>query len=513
MGGVVAAGHELTAEAAEIILREGGNAFDATVAAHFAACAAEPVLASLGGGGFLLAKPAGSRPIVFDFFVQTPRSKREAQARDLRSVSVDFGAACQTFHIGYGTIATPGSVKGMFEIHRRLCSMPMRELCAPAIQFAREGVRMNALVAYIAGVVHPIYCANDATRARFGGSGPEGRLTEGDVIRQSEMADALESLAIEGEDLFYRGEIAHIIARECEQHGGLLTREDLECYQVYLREPLINEYQSVQVTTNPPPSSGGILIAFALKLLEAAEIESYPFGSVEHVCTLAEVLNLTQKARVDTLLASGYLDSQRLLDANYLARYRQEISGRASALRGTTHMSAIDSEGNVASLSISNGEGCGEIVPGVGIMLNNMLGEDDLSPHGLEGWQTDQRMSSMMSPSLVRWPNGKLVATGTGGSNRIRTAVLQVLINLINFEMNLEPAVCHPRIHLENNRLSLEGGFDLERLQPLLAAFPEHETWPALNLFFGGAHTVAKMGRQFQGAGDPRRGGVCRILS
>ncbi|HKH20833.1 MAG TPA: gamma-glutamyltransferase, partial [Gammaproteobacteria bacterium] len=122
-------------------------------------------------------------------------------------------------------------------------------------------------------------------------------------------------------------------------------------------------------------------------------------------------------------------------------------------------------------------------------------------------------MSSMMSPSLMRWPNGKLVATGTGGSNRIRTAVLQVLINLINFEMNLEPAVCHPRIHLENNRLSLEGGFDLERLQPLLAAFPEHETWPALNLFFGGAHTVAKMGRQFQGAGDPRRGGVCRILS
>jgi gamma-glutamyltranspeptidase/glutathione hydrolase len=146
-------------------------------------------------------------------------------------------------------------------------------------------------------------------------------------------------------------------------------------------------------------------------------------------------------------------------------------------------------------------------------MLNNMLGEDDLNPHGLHGWQEDQRMSSMMAPSLVLRPDGAVMATGSGGSSRIRTAILQVLINLIDFRLDVETAVCSPRIHLEGNRLSLEGGFDLERLKPLFVDFPEHEIWPALNLFFGGAHTAMKAERGFQGAGDPRRGGVSRVVA
>jgi gamma-glutamyltranspeptidase / glutathione hydrolase len=510
--GVIAAGHELTVRAAEMILREGGNAFDAIVAAHFAACAAEPVLTSLGGGGFLLAKPAGARPMIFDFFVHTPRRKAPPEARDLQAVHLDFGTARQTFHIGQGTVATPGAVKGACEIHRLLCTMPMRELCAPAIAFAREGVRMNALVASIAHVVHPIYTATEAARAIFGGSGPDGRLTADDVLRQPVLADFLEVLAIEGDDLFYRGEIAQLIARESAQHGGQLTREDLERYEVILREPLEITYRDATVLSNSPPASGGVLTAFALKLLEPLRVGSDRQGSAAHLRQLAEVMRLTQKARVETLKPDGYLDARRLLDAGFLDLYRREIAGHVSVSRGTTHMSIIDGRGNVASLSCSNGEGCGAIVPGTGIMLNNMLGEDDLSPHGLHGWREDQRMSSMMAPSLVVRPGGVLIATGSGGSNRIRTAILQVLVNLIDFRMDVEPAVCTPRIHVEGEKLSVEGGFDVERLGPLLAEFPEHEIWPSLNLFFGGAHTVMSGARGFQGAGDPRRDGVARVL-
>ena len=131
--GVVAAGHELTVQAAEVVLREGGNAFDAILAAHFAACAAEPVLASLGGGGFMLAKPHESRPIVYDFFVHTPKHKRPSHELDFRPIVADFGTAQQEFHIGQGTIATPGSIKGVCQIHRDLCSIPLTDIIAPAL--------------------------------------------------------------------------------------------------------------------------------------------------------------------------------------------------------------------------------------------------------------------------------------------------------------------------------------------------------------------------------------------
>jgi len=512
MRGVIAAGHELTVHAAEVVLREGGKAFDAIVAAHFAACVAEPILTSLGGGGFLLAKPASGQPLVFDFFVHTPYEKRTPEALDAREVAIDFGPARQSFHIGRGTSATPGVVKGVFEAHRRLCTMPMRELCAPAIRYAREGVRMNALLAYIAGVVHPIYTESPAARAIYGGSGPHARLLEGDIIRQPALAETLEALAIEGDDLFYRGEIAHLIARDGEQGGGLLTRADLERYAVELREPLITEYRDVTIMTNPPPSSGGILIAFALKLLDGARLGAHTFGSIEHLRLLAKVMRATSSARVEALQPDGYLDPRKLLDAHYLARYRQQVIGRPRATRGTTHISVIDGKGNVASMSLSNGEGCGEIVPGTGIMLNNMLGEDDLSPHGLKNWRPGLRMSSMMAPSLVLRPRGEVIATGSGGSNRIRTAILQVLINLVDYDMDVEPAVRSPRIHMEGDKLSLEGGLAIEKLEALLAAFPEHETWPELNLFFGGAHTVMRAESGFRGAGDPRRGGVSRIV-
>ncbi|MCP3979117.1 MAG: gamma-glutamyltransferase [bacterium] len=515
--GVVAAGHEQTARAAEAILREGGNAFDAALGAMVAACVTEPVLASLGGGGFLLAHPSRGKSLVYDFFVHTPRTRVAEEHLDFRPMEADFGTVKQTFHFGRGSIATPGLIRGLFEVHRDLGSMPMRDVVAPALQMAREGVRVNALQAYILQVVSPIFVACPQVLEAFGSPREEGGLVvEGDVLRMPEMADTLEILSIEGDDLFYRGEIAQLIDHECREGGGCLRLDDLEHYEVLRREPLTVDYRDVRVQTNPPPSSGGILVGFALRLLQQLrDFGASSFGSHRHLSLLAKCMELTNKARVDAHAddASAHLDNALLLDGTLLGRYREEILGRAEALRGTTHVNVIDADDNVATLTVSNGEGCGYLLPRTGIMLNNMLGEEDLNPQGFHCWEPDERMTSMMSPSLIYWKDGRIVATGSGGSNRIRTAILQVIVNLVDHGMSVEDAVASPRIFHEGDTLSVENGFRDSELSGLLEDFPRHELWGEQNLYFGGAHTVEhEAGGGFHGAGDPRRGGVCLVV-
>jgi gamma-glutamyltranspeptidase/glutathione hydrolase len=513
--GIIAAGHELTVQAAEAMLRAGGNAFDAVLAAHFAACVAEPVLASLGGGGFLLACKPHAKPLIYDFFTHTPQHKRPVHELDFRPIVADFGTAQQEFHIGQGTIATPGSVKGVFEIHHDLCSMPLREIVAPAVQFAREGVRLNSLQAYIFNIVSPIYSATPETRQIYCSLDSGDRLVgEGEIIRQPELADTLEILAIEGVDLFYRGEIAQAIVRSCVQGGGHLTLNDLGQYDVMRRAPLVLIYRGAQVLTNPPPSSGGLLIAFGLELLKNVKPGLSEFGSAAHLITLAQVMALTNKARAQVLDRFDDVEkaSDLLLSTAHLKPYFAAVANHMQRMRGTTHMSVMDARGNLASMTVSNGEGCGSIVSSTGIMLNNMLGEQDLSPQGFHLWQENQRISSMMAPTMVQYPDGSQLATGSGGSNRIRTALLQVLVNLLDFGMPVEQAVRSPRIHLEGEKLSVEGGFQSREVEQLVALYAEHEVWYDLNLFFGGVHTVTNDAGGFIGEGDPRRGGVCRVV-
>jgi gamma-glutamyltranspeptidase/glutathione hydrolase len=198
-----------------------------------------------------------------------------------------------------------------------------------------------------------------------------------------------------------------------------------------------------------------------------------------------------------------------LLDPKYLAIYKEQLAGRIRSRRGTTHISVIDGEDNVASLSLSNGEGSGYVIPDTGIVLNNMLGEEDLNPAGFHCWPEGERMTSMMAPTIGLFPDGRQIATGSGGSNRLRTAILQVLMNLIDFNMDVEQAVNAPRIHYEDGLLSIEGGFDEKRIGAMLEAYPDHQVWEERNLFFGGVHTVISGGKGFGGAGDPRRSGVC----
>jgi gamma-glutamyltranspeptidase/glutathione hydrolase len=517
---VVACGHPATTDAAAAVLDEGGNAFDAALAAMCAACVAEPVLASLGGGGFLLVRPtAGNRQggaVVYDFFPQTPGQRLAESERGFFPVHADFGGVRQEFRIGMGSVATPGVVRGLFEAHRDLGYMPLRRIVEPACALARAGIRIDALQAYMFRVIAPIFQSTPESLATFSSRKDSARLVgEGEILAIPEFADTLETLAIEGDGLFYRGEIADRIVGLCRAHGGHLVAADLDRYRVERRKPLTIRAFANTVHLNPPPSCGGILIAFALQLLQGSDLAALPFGTGAYLWRLVQVMDLTNRARLEQAIHD--LEPERavaaLLDPRLVAAYRREILDRPFTTRGTTHISVLDGDGNAAALSLSNGEGCGHLIPGTGIMLNNVLGEEDINPHGLQRWPCASRLASMLAPTLALGDDGAMTVLGSGGSNRLRTAILQVLLDLMVFEMPVEEAVAMPRIHFENGRLSVEPGFRDDAVDALAPRIAEIERWREQNMFFGGVHSVRRDGKGgLSGAGDPRRGGCARIV-
>ncbi len=508
--GVVACGHPLTAEAAADVLADGGNAFDAMIAAVFTACLAEPVLSSIGGGGFCLARRA-SEVKVFDFFTQTPKLRLKPEEAEFYSATVDFGSTTQEFHIGNAAVAVPGIVHGLFSIHQHLGSIPMPRLAEYAINLAKRGVMVNEYQAYIYSLVSPIFLDTASSRALFESKREPGQIAKtGEVLTNLEFADFLDVLSREGADLFYKGEIAALIERECAA-GGSLCQDDLAAYQTEIRAPFEFDFNGWRVSTNPPPSAGGSLIGFAMKLLESGLEASDGFGSLAHLGILRDAMALTSEARLASM--DNHADYAVLHDNDWLARYQKSVMSHARAYRGTTHLSIIDRHGDVAACTISNGEGCGRILPGTGVMLNNMLGEEDLNPGGFFKWQADQRMSSMMAPTLAQGAHGELLATGSGGSNRIRSAITQVLLNKLHYDLPLQAAVDAPRIHFENEVTYIEGGHDSALLSQLIPHCKAHKVWDDKNMFFGGVHS-AMVGRDGRvvGASDPRRGGAVMVV-
>ncbi len=511
--GIVAAGHQETASAATAILAAGGNAFDAALAAMFSSCVCEPVLSSLGGGGFLLAHSQSENPVLYDFFTHTPTHKPPQKEVDFYPIIADFGTAQQEFHIGMGSIAVPGMVRGIYAIHSDRCSLPLEEIMQPALHLAREGVRVNNFQHYISTIVAPIIESSPAAlRLHESYNHPGIIAPEGEIMKQPQMADLFSALAQEGEDLFYRGELAHRLVDDCKSRGGAIRLVDLESYRVEARTPLSLNYRNTRLFTNPAPSIGGTLIAFTLTLLEQEGLCDMPYHGAKHLAHLAHAMRLTQQLRQGHKIDSD-LDaetSQRILGSDFIDSYRDTLRNHASCSRGTTQISVADTKGNMASMTLSNGEGSGYVLPGTGIMLNNMLGEEDINPHGFHQWPEDRRIASMMAPTLAFMPNGDSVATGSGGSNRIRSAILQLLINLIDFKMDIPQAVEQARIHFETDLLNMEHGLPDPSVEELTREFPQHHLWPQKNLFFGGTHTVM-LGENGSphGQGDSRRGGVC----
>ncbi|MEM9483807.1 MAG: gamma-glutamyltransferase [Cyanobacteria bacterium P01_F01_bin.116] len=511
MGGVVAAGHEKTAAAAIEILGQGGNAFDAAVAGVLASCVAESVLTSLAGGGFLLAHTGVAQHVVFDFFSQTPASKKLAHPLDFYPIPVDFGDTVQEFHIGLGSMAVPGVLKGLVHVHQRLGQLPLELVVQPAIALARKGVVVNDFFAYVYTLLKPILLATEGSRAIYA---PNGELLQtGDRLYMPDFADALERLVRQGIESFWQDMAAQIT----QTQGGYLTAEDFANYRVIERQPLCLDYHGTQLLTNPPPSAGGGLIACSLALLADCNLTHH--GSPEHLLALSQVMRLTNVARRDGYDADIHQPgvAEQFLSTGHLQQYRHDLEGAIAALQSTqivnklgstTHLSVIDHDGNAASVTTSNGEGSSYVIPGTGIMVNNMLGEEDLNPHGFHQWTPNQRMSSMMAPTMVLREGRPYLVLGSGGSNRIRTAILQVISNLVDFHMPLEAAVAAPRIHWENDVFHFEPGLNPDALGPIVGD-AKPIWWQTQNMFFGGVHAVGlDETNVLHGAGDSRRRGA-----
>lgn len=508
--GVVASGHKETSRAARILLEEGGNAFDAVLGAMCAACACEPMLASLGGGGFLLAKTAAGESRVFDFFAQTPSAKQGEL--DFYPIQADFGTATQEFHIGMGSIAVPGVVAGLFAVHAAHCKLPLSKIIEPAVMLAREGLRINKLQSYINEILEAIISASPEAKAFATPMFAPGRLAEiGEFIYNPDLADTLETLAASDPRWFYEGDPAIRLVKDCGEKGGLITLADMRAYQVMTRKPVTVETHGARIITNSPPSPGGCLTVFALSLLNPFRNTLDPWGGPAHALALARAMQVSSLVRREHGLEAGLDDdtAATILSGQHLSHWQDTLRSGGLASRGTTHISVADAAGNLASLTLSNGEGSAYVLPRSGIMMNNMLGEEDLNPDGFHRMPPGTRLASMMTPTIASLDDGRWIALGSGGSNRIRSAILQVLVNLLEFDMGLEAAVSAPRLHLEGSQLDLESGFSAAALGALEAEWPGLKQWPGMNLFFGGVHAVERLGDGgFRAAGDPRRGGA-----
>ena len=496
---VIAAGHAATAAAAAEVLRAGGNAFDAAVAAGFASAVAEPMLTSLGGGGFLLARTAVGREVLFDFFVDTPGQGLSDSSLEPHffPVTVHFGGSDQDFNIGLGSVAVPGNLKGYLHVHRQLGRLALTDVLAPAIRLARDGLLLTARIAYMVDILAPILTLTEAGRALYApGRRP---LREGEWFFNPDLAQFLEALPDNGGESLYAGDLARRVAQDMEAGGGLVTAADLGAYQVTERAPLAVGYRGRKVLTNPPPSVGGSLIALSLALLERQDLGSVSWNSAEHLRILVTIMEEVERLRAGGCEAADIIAAGK--DVGRSGRRRRST-------RGTTHVSVADAEGNVASMTTSNGEGSGYIVPRTGIMLNNMLGEDDLHPDGFHASPPGMRVASMMAPSLVLQDGAISLVVGSGGSKRIRTALLQVVSHVVDFGVPVGTAVETPRLHWDGEQVQVEPGFPDSAVKALRRRWPIN-VWAERNMYFGGVNAVSPVGEV---GADSRRGGGTATL-
>ena len=520
MKGAVAAGHPLTAEAGARILAEGGNAFDACIAAAFVSWCVESPLTGPGAGGFLLAHRPGPpvRDELLDFFVAAPGRGSDKPRGEMVAVDVFFSPTnTQVFHVGAASCAVPGAPAGLAEAHRRYGGLPWKEIVRPAVEVARAGVELNEPQAFVHQILDPVLRFGPESRRIYGES---RALRAGDRLPLDDLAETLELLAEEGVEDVYRGDLARRISAHVREQGGLLTEEDLASYAVLERSPVRASFRGHEFVSNPPPSSGGILIAFALGVLDRLDVEA-PSGSAEAVAALAAAMAEATDARGGSFVAdlhSGGLAGRLLSDGRLdeAARHAASAPRRPAAERpktpSTTHISVVDADGNAASLSASTGCGSGIVVPGTGIHMNNMLGEEDLNP---EGWTAEPgaRLTSMMAPSVVVSGGRPRLVVGSAGSIRLRAAIMQIVVNVVQHGMSVEDAVRAPRVHLDGDRLHLEGGFDPGAADRLEEAGFDVVRWDERNLYFGGAAGVALSPEGLEAAGDPRRGGAGIVVA
>jgi gamma-glutamyltranspeptidase / glutathione hydrolase len=428
-------------------------------------------------------------------------------------VDVDFTPeSSQVFKIGAASCAVPGAVAGLEAAHRAYGSLPWRQLAQPAIGLARGGVEVTRPQAYLHAILDLILRHTDEGRVVYGSDGD--RLVAGDRLVLGDLAETLELLADRGARELYLGELGGKLVRYLRELGGEITERDLAEYRVIRRRAVRALFAGHEFLSNPPPSTGGVLIGYALRLLDRLGLGGGP-GTAESIACLVEVMREQSRARGGRFMRELYrgglarrlLDEAALEEAVARVRARSPGSPELAGAGGTTHVSVVDARGNAASMTASTGSGSGMIVPGTGVHLNNMIGEFDLAATGGQR-RPGVRMTSMMSPSLVLREGRTRLVVGSAGSLRLRGAVLQIVVNVVGHGLAVDEAIFRPRVHVEEPDVHCEGGADsaeLDRLEewgyPLIR-------WRRRNLYFGGAAGVeARPDGTLAAAGDPRRGG------
>ena len=502
--GSIAAGSKEAVDSAKIILKKGGNAFDAAVGAVFTSMISEFSLTGAGGGGVLLGMEKGQTPIIYDFFVDCPKLSNKKV--DFEKISVNFGDTIQNFQVGRVSAAIPGNIAGLIDVHTQKGTLPLTEVLEPAIELSKKGIRLSSYQAYINKLIKPILLLTHDGKNLFNKN--NNFLKEGDLFKNPNFTNFLIGLSQKGKDFFYKGEIAELI---CNQFGkeGYLNKEALSNYKIELRKPIsfkINEYT---IITNPPPSYAGTLMLFLMKLLKKSSYLNY------NVETLIKAMGITSMAREEVCtnpleeMEINKINNQLIFDKYYKYFTDDKFVVNTSKLSGfgsTTHISIIDKNENIASVTTTNGEGSGHFIKKYGFMLNNMLGEEDLNPYGFHKWKSIRRLPTMICPTIILKNNKPYLVLGSGGSNRIRSAITQVILNLIVKNMSLQDAIDSPRIHLEGSDLFIEPGINLSNSQ--ISNNFKVNGFKEKSLFFGGVNCVSHQ----EAIGDNRRGGVGEVF-
>ena len=521
--GMVVADEPLAADVGVAVLKSGGNAVDAAVAVGFALAVTHPFAGNLGGGGFMLVRFADGRSTFIDFRERAP----EKASRDMYLDAQ--GNPTQDSVNGWRAVGVPGSVRGFELAQSKYGSQKWETLIAPAIELATKGYALSYKSAELLRTARNLSDDPESKRIfQKGGSYYEA----GDVFVQPELAATLKRIAASGAREFYEGETAHRLVSEMARHGGLVTLADLQRYQAVERTPLTGAYRGSTILTAPLPSSGGIGILQMLGMLEGSGYGKAGPGAAATIHYTAEVMRRYFADRSQYLGDSDFVKVplQGLLDPAYIRTRRASINldqatpsdqvnpGKPAGREGTetTHYSIIDAAGNAVAVTytLNNGYGSGVTVPGLGFLLNDEMDDFTAKPntpnlYGLiqgeaNAIEPGKRPLSAMTPTIVVRDGKPFMVLGAPGGPRIVTAVLQVLLNVIDFRMNIQDAIDAPRFHHQwkPDKLYLESG-----ISPDTVALLEdmgHQVDYSPGVVLARVNAILSDGGWLQGAADTR---------
>ncbi|NYS31581.1 gamma-glutamyltransferase [Pantoea sp. WMus005] len=496
--GMVASVDAMATQVGVEILRQGGNAVDAAVAVGFALAVTHPQAGNLGGGGFMLLRTASGRATAIDFREMAPGHASRDMFLDKQG-NADSKLSL-TSHLASGT---PGTVAGLALAAQKYGTLPLSTLLAPAIKLARDGIPVNdALADDLKTYGKEVLVTHPNSKAIF--YKPDGTpWQKGDRLVQKNLAHSLQLIARQGPDAFYKGEIADEIAGEMAQHGGLINKADLAAYRAVERKPVSGTYRGYEVFSMPPPSSGGIHIVQILNILENFDLAKMGFGSADAMQVMAEAEKYAYADRSEYLGDPDFVKVpwQALTSKAYarsLAQHIDVAKARPSSeikpgklepyeSNQTTHFSVVDKQGNAVAVTytLNTYFGSGIVAGNSGILMNNEMDDFSAKPgtpnvYGLVGGEANavqpaKRPLSSMSPTIVAKGGKTWLVTGSPGGSRIITTVLQMVVNSIDFGMNVAEATNAPRFHHQwlPDQLRVEKGFSPDTLR-LLEAKGQH---------------------------------------